>query len=277
MATCTHPKCLKESPEEQLGKTAVSVLLGDNELDRVCENERPGSVVDYRSTRTAVEVKALKSGELENLRATIDRKVSNSPIGVPGLQKTWFVMPDATAAAGGRSEYHGAPSIRQIETQLGPLLLELEQQGVDDAFTAPWKLQSQISSILHGGSCSVFETSEFTPGILLTGYQYGHSRPFSLDRAFRDKIQSWIDADSVNMVQSFVGESGLRCGVLIVPPNGAGFSIARSLSEDFSDVRIVPQEPLLLPDGIDILIVVAGDQAVEFTPSRQWRRISLER
>ncbi|WP_147288823.1 hypothetical protein [Nocardia mexicana] len=146
-----------------------------------------------------------------------------------------------------------------------------------------------MTYLLHLGSCSLrfhqscaedlaaFETSDFTPGILLTGYQYGHSRPFSLDRAFRDKIQSWIDADSVNMVQSFVGESGLHCGVLIIHPSGAGFSIARSLSEDFGDVRIVPQEPLILPDGIDILITVSADQALEFTPPRQWRRISLER
>ncbi|WP_156959760.1 hypothetical protein [Nocardia sp. BMG51109] len=278
MTTCTHPACLEERPEERLGKAAVAALLGDHELDRVCQNERPGPVVDYRSARTAVEVKALKNGELEKLRAAIDKQPNPSrPIGVPGLKETWFVLPDASAAVGERSEYAGTPSVREIETRLGPLLLELERQGIDDAFTAPWELRHQISSILHGGACSVFPTSRLAPGILLAGHQYGHSCSFDIDSAVRDKIQGWVDTGSGNMVESFDGESAQHCGVLVIPQSGAGFSIGRSLSEDFGDFAVVSTKPLSLPVGMDILVTVAGDQVLAFTPPAQWRRISLER
>lgn len=104
-----------------MGKLAAASFLGDEGLDRVCQNERSGPIVDYRSPRTAVEVKAFKRGQLEGLRDAFSKKVdAGLLIAFPGLTKTWFVMPDATAAAGEYSEYRGAPSIARIEDRLGP-------------------------------------------------------------------------------------------------------------------------------------------------------------
>jgi hypothetical protein len=80
MATYTHLTCLKEGPEEQLGKMAVAALLDDDELHRVCQNEGSGPVVEFRSTRTSVEVKALKHTQLNKLRVAIDKKAERSPL-----------------------------------------------------------------------------------------------------------------------------------------------------------------------------------------------------
>ncbi|WP_416565084.1 hypothetical protein [Nocardia testacea] len=277
--TCAHPTCAKEEPEERLGLLAAKAFLGDDGFKRVCQNERVGSVVDYRSPSTAVEVKALKQADLEQLHNAYDRKTeAKQVIKFPGLQKTWFVMLDASAAAGERSEYRGAPSIRRLEQQLGPLLLQLEAQGISDSFGAEWPLRSHIASILHGGNCSVIDSPSFGPGIFLAGVQSGHGRPYSLDRAVRDRIQDWIDSDSSKMAASFVGESGLRCGVLVVPLKGIGFSMWRSLSEDFPNLTSVPTEPLTLPEGIDTLIIVTGGgQAIRFAPPDKWTRIELPR
>ncbi|MFI5541650.1 hypothetical protein ACIA5H_35255 [Nocardia sp. NPDC051900] len=252
------------------------MLLGDDALERVCENERPGPVVDYRSTKTAVEVKAVKHGQFEQLRATYTKKIEDDVVlPVSGLRKTWFVMPDATAATGERSAYNGTLSLQKLEIRLGPLLLELERQGIDDALTAPRQLQWQIAALLHGGSCSTFESSEIGPGILLAGYLAGHSRPLNIDRAVRDRIQNWLDTNSSNMVASLYEEAGVRCGVLVIPQTIDGFSLTRSLTEDFKDLRIVPAEPLSLPNGVDTVITVAGDHAIQFTPPNRWTRIEL--
>lgn len=75
MSACAHPRCANESSEEHIGRSAAAVLLGDDALERVCENERPGPVVDYRSTKTAVEVKAVKHGQFEQLRATYTKRL----------------------------------------------------------------------------------------------------------------------------------------------------------------------------------------------------------
>ncbi|MEV0545543.1 hypothetical protein AB0H98_01905 [Nocardia salmonicida] len=276
MSTCDHQSCAQEDPEEHLGKLAAAAFLGDDALVRVCQNERVGSVVDYRSPLNAVEVKALKPKDLERLRSAYQKQADSDPlIEVQGVQKTWFVLLDGSAAAGERSQYRKSPSVRRLADRLGPLLLELEKQGIDDYRTAEWRLQSHVAAILHGGSCSVADIPGFGPGIFLAGIQYGHGRPYSLDSAVRDRIQEWIDSDSSKMVASFVGERGLRCGVLVVPSAGVGFSMMRSLSEDFPDSSSLPTKPLTLPVGLDTLITVAGNHAMRFTPPYHWTRIVL--
>ncbi|TQM26451.1 hypothetical protein [Nocardia bhagyanarayanae] len=276
MSNCDHKSCAKEDFEEHLGKLAAAAFLDDEELIRVCQNERVGPVVDYRSPLNAVEVKALKTRDLERLRGAYRKQTdSGLLIEVRELEKTWFVTLDGSAAAGERSQYLGAPSVRSLADKLGPLLVELEAQGVDDYYAAGWRLGGQVAALVHGGSCSVAEIPGVGPGIFLAALQYGHSRPHSLDRAVRDRVQDWLDSDSSKMVASFDGEDGLRCGVLVLPPAGVGFTMMRSLSEDFPDPTSLPTEPLTLPKGLDTLIIVAGNHAMRFTPPDLWTRMVL--
>ncbi|MGW6655597.1 hypothetical protein [Rhodococcus sp. NPDC055024] len=271
IAICGHLNCADETPSEQLGRVAVEQLLGDHGLQRVCQNEHPGATLDYRSSQTAVEVKEMRSETLEAFDNAFQESVGGV-ITFPDLSQTWWVMPDTSAAAGAFSERVPVPRLKGIAQRLGPILVELEKNGIRDARKADWRTQVRIGALLHGGACYVFDNAPFEPGIFLAGHMHGHERPYDIDTAIRDRVQHWLDTESSNMRASLAEEVGLRCGVVVAPLRGAAFSLVRSLTEDFDALSALPSMPLDLPGEIQTLVVVAGCHALRFTPPNTWHR-----
>lgn len=271
IAVCGHFNCAVETSPEQLGRVAVEQLLGDHGLRRVCQNERPGATLDYRSSQTAVEVKEMRSEILEAFDGAF-QELASGLITFPDLSQTWWVVPDISGAAGVFSERVPVPRLKGIAQKLGPILLELERNGIRDARKADWSTQARIGALLHGGACHVFDDAPFEPGIFLAGHMHGHQRPYDIDTAVRDQVQHWLDTESSNMRASLAAEVGLRCGVVVAPVRGAAFSLVRSLTEDFDAPSVLPSRSLDLPDEIQTLVVVAGCHALRFTPPNTWHR-----
>ncbi|WFS11946.1 hypothetical protein [Rhodococcus aetherivorans] len=205
------------------------------------------------------------------------KKSTIDVIAFPDLTRTWWVMPDVSAAAAVFSERAPVPILKRIAQELGPILVRLEQKGIRDARQADWRTQVQIGALLHDGACHVLDDAPFGPGILLAGYMHGHRRPHDIDTAVRDQLQYWVDTESTNMRASLAAEELLRCGVVVAPIRGASFALVRSLTEDFNDPSALPSVPLKLPGEIQTLLVVAGDHALRFTPPNTWHRNVLTR
>ncbi|NKV13037.1 hypothetical protein GS909_23285 [Rhodococcus hoagii] len=250
---------------------------------------------DYRSARHTVEVKELGSTRYEAFRRAFRKTPGVYPM--PTLTKTWMISPNTTAASFAIKEEVATPFLPALSRRLAPLLRELEDRGISDyrrlvsialaeRFTGRFAgsgesaltLAGRISDILGADPiCEAADMEGVPPGIALAHHQEMY-RPFDLNVTVRDAIQNWIDYSSENMCASMRREGSLqiRCGVVVAPDYGFGRTIDWSLSKDFPNLREVPSGALKLPDELDVLTVIAGDQVISFRKaSGEWDRTQL--
>lgn len=297
MTECGHENCEKETLVEAAALAAASQVLNDSELRRVCEVESDGAVPDYRSERHTVEVKKLASEPFERFAAAY--RNSAGVFSISSLTKTWMVSPNTTEASFAIKDRHlETPLINKLAKKLTPLLHELEDRKIssfrelvgieqralfeassaDPEEPAP-SLASRIVEILGPRpTCDAIDDIKGVPHGIVLSHRQESTRVFDLDATVGDVIQAWMEVSSENMRASMEGErSGqVRCGVVVAPDYGFGLKLIRSLSEDFPDLSEVPSGALKLPDELDILIVVAGDQAISFRKSTgAWERARL--
>lgn len=273
------PQCLPESLSERIGMAVAARVLSDPELERVCprieaanQGDQPQSP-DYRSARSAVEVKELKSAGLAELQNALGQQRFYR---APQLQSTWNVWPEHDWSNSPSGDHVIRP--RQLVKKLIPLIAELEAAGhTSHGPRDPIWATFQIRALLGGGRCSALSaslTERYGPGVLL-GHLITGERSGYLDDALVTPIQDWIDNDrlATNMTKSLHGESPRkRCGVLVLGEEVMQPAPAhlRSSLADFPGET--PTRALTLPEGVDVFVVSAGDEYLAYDNVTGWAR-----
>jgi len=242
-------------------------------LVRVCARGATVPTPDYESLRSVVEVKELSSSLMAKYTDAMDKQPVVQPVGV--LSKTWHVWPEVLWGWDTTKDW--TPRVKGLVERLAPLLLQLEHLGINDRWQAPVPLLFHISELIGGGYCAVGPAMPgYGPSIVLRQAISG-VRSGDIDEAIAMPVQTWLDQSSGSMVASLRDTEGRRaCGVLVLPPTWAqpaASHLSRSINDDFP--LEMPHRALELPDGIDVVVIVAEPAILAFDPTEEWQRTVL--
>jgi hypothetical protein len=250
-------------------RRVATKLLDDEALERVCEVVPRGPKPDYRSGRHAVEVKRLTSPSAASFRTARDRFLPEAVQPVTGLQHLWLVFLDISEA---HASFRGGiptPQAKVLVKELGSLLRAFETDGIMDAGGRP-----EVHRLTGGYTCAAVPVSpNGTPGIMFST-AVGTRRTTNIDLDVVEFLQDWLDSpESTNLRESLAGEPLWRVAVLIADSGGPASGMLRTLM-DTTDGPVVPKAELRLPPEIGSLILVAGNDVLDFGLADGWRRRS---
>ncbi|MCA4996808.1 hypothetical protein HWD35_19000 [Tsukamurella tyrosinosolvens] len=228
----------------------------------MCTRVKSGAVSDYWSSRHVVEIKEITDEKIKSFADGYRREIGQQPhVAIPGMKSAWTVM----VSAGDSPEIPGQfrrPRLKHLAERLAPHLLEVEASGVAHPNEIPC-LWYPIRAMLGGAQCDPLAATEATPGIYFVGWGIGHSRPCEMNRVIVDTVQDWLASTQATNVVASLREARLhRVAALTCDTVGSGLAIWQSLDRDFPDVRSLPTRPLAIPDGIDSVVILAGDHVL---------------
>lgn len=274
---CGHPTCRSDDIELRV-RDAAALVLEDDELTRVCAQEAAGVKPDFRSPRHSLEVKQLTSPALLKFLAGRAKHLSDEDPRIPieGLTDVWGIWADLSDAIESFDTTTETPHAKSLIASLTPLLKDMEERGVTDAFADQLRVWPHIRELLGAGAhCSVIPdavAAGMKPGIFLA-LSHGHSRSTYLEDDVVTFLQTWLDsAHSNNARESLAGEKGKRILGLATTMDGPAARMLRTLSET-RDVAI--PTPLRLPPEIDALIVTTAHEVLLFDRITGWQRRAL--
>lgn len=259
---CGHPRCKPDGIEEY-ARDAVAAVLRDPNLIRVCEHESTGVKPDFRSTVHGVEVKQLTSPSLLQYYAAQAAHLDGPHHPTEGLKQVWLVFADVSEGIESFDKKTRTPRLDTLIDSLAPLLADLEDRGVADAF-ADELVWPRIKALLgFQAHCSALpDSAGRRPGIFFCT-AHGHSRTTYLEDDVVGFLQQWLDSEhSVNARQSLAADTTTK-GVLALVPNmeGPAASLLRTLAE--TEGEAIPTA-LRLPPEIDSLVVATGREVLHF-------------
>jgi hypothetical protein len=264
-----HVKCAP-SKVEVLARDTLADLVHDDDLFRVCERESSQPKPDFRSARHVLEIKELASPALRSYLHAQQRYIGDRRFyPVEALRETWGVFADLSPAVGSFERTTASPTMKSIVRSLTPLLVQLEADNASDAFADPavWPF---VSSILHGGHCSVMPRGTFAPGIFFLGYGYEHARTTYVEADVVGFVQAWLDSSyAENLRHSLAGERGVRAAVLVASTDGPALAMTRTLEEN---PGVAPRTPLRLPHEVDAVVVITPRDVLDYGLANGWRR-----
>ncbi|UBV20314.1 MULTISPECIES: helix-turn-helix domain-containing protein [Mycolicibacterium] len=273
-APCGHRGC-QISPTEQRAHAAVTTMLDDPDLIRVCDAaEPPGTAIpDFSSARHVIEVKELTSQQVRQFAAACDKHMPQRYVPVTDLRHLWAVSADVSAAAGEYAGRSATPKAKTMLDSITDLVRQLEARGVDDAF-ADAEIWERVAKVLgFYGHCAVLGGTSLEPGILFTGTVSGQARTLDLELDVVAVLQCWLDSEqSRNARESLAGRDGAHVLALVPHRDGPASSMLQTLGDTRGEI---PTTALQLPHDIDVLIVVTDAEVLCFTAADGWSRRPL--
>lgn len=276
-AVC-HDECVGDGIEQHAQLVAAQVL-DDTELARVCARGSSVPVVDYRSSRHAVEVKELASPDLRSFSDAYNRHIGGPfPIHLEGVNKTWFASFDVSLAHNSFDRTGQDPDVKKMAKKLQPLLIQLEAKGLDNA-RFDEEIWLRVRELLHhDGDLTVAppeSAGAFDPGLAFLGSLSGQARTTEVEDDVVGFLQAWFSSgSSANARQSLAPEAPLvRCLVLVASMEGPAAAMMRTLAEN---PGITPQTALALPDEVDVVVLIAGSEVLAFRAATGWHRGPLK-
>lgn len=271
---CCHPACKSDEIELQV-RDAAAAVLGDNELTRVCGQETPGVKPDFRSPRHALEVKELTSPALLKFFDARAKHLDEEDPRIPieELTQVWMVFADVSDAIESFDKTTQTPNAKSLVKLLTPLLKDMEERGVTDAFADQNRVWPHIRQLLgFMAYCRVIPgavAKGMKPGIHLA-VSYGHSRTTYLEDDVVTFLQRWLDSEqSANARKSLAGETRKRVVGLAASMDGPAAPMLRTLAET---PGVAIPTLLRLPAEVDALVVTTGQEVLHFDRDTGWHR-----
>ena len=280
VVSCSHKTCAP-SENEARAFEIVAWLLNDDELSRVCARGAREPTPDFESSRHAVEVKTLVSQSAmsyENAHSKHLGYGQHHP--VTSLQNVWVVMTDITDAMASYERDVETPTVRGLIKSLIPLLEQMEQREVKDFNRDYWARAALSYVIGDHGMCYVAPPGgPYSPGILIDGHGWGWERTTDLEDDVVVPVQKWLESGRADNLKESLrnrrSSDALRIAALVVDGAGPAFGMIRTLAES-PDVPI--RTPLRLSDDVDAVVLVAGEEVLDFGLAGEvWRRQLVKR
>ncbi len=270
--SCTHRECAPTAMEA-LARDVVADLLGDDELDRVCARGSREPMPDFTSRHHVVEVKELASQSLRAYEAAHVRHLGyGQHYPVESLRSVWGVWTDVTPAMGS-FEQADTPRARKLIRPLTLLLERLEAEGISD-INQNWRARGAAVDLIGFGSCCVYPAGgPYPPGIFMIGHSYGYERTTDPERDVVALVQEWLDSQKAdNLKRSLRNANAVRIAALVASPDGPAHALINTLAES-PEARL--HTPLRLPAEIDVVVVIAGPEVLDYGIVEGWRRTPI--
>lgn len=267
---CKHPEC-EARADERLAVGVVSSLTGAS-FQRVCERATVGPKPDYRSAAeygdpVSVEVKQLTSGTMRRHIADRAKHIGSEPFHpAPSLSSSWFVMIDTTSAHGTFDANGMSPRLDTLLKNLTIELKRLEASGETDGGNDP-----AIRRLTHSWVCAAVPNSPRGPGIIISE-SHGGSRSTDIEIDVVEFVSQWLSSErSEKLRSSLRGERGQRIAALVADTSGPAGGMIRTLNETSG----APRTPLPMPAEIDAIVLIAGNEVLDYGFADGWRSRSL--
>lgn len=271
-APCGHRGC-HISPVEQQAWAAVTAVLDDPDLIRVCDQAEPAraAIPDFRSSRHVVEVKELTSEPVREFIAACDKHMPQRHVEVPELEHVWAVSADVSVAANSYKGRRRTPRADTMFDSLVELVKDLEARGIKDVMTADTDTWKRLAKVLgFYGDCAVLDATAWPPGIVFTGALSSHARTLDLEYDVVAFLQEWLDSEqSKKGRDALAGRDGVHVLALVPSRDGPAAGMVQTLMETHGEI---PTTALRLPAEVDELIVVTNDEVLRFSPGGGWSR-----
>ncbi|MBX9918754.1 hypothetical protein OS122_26225 [Mycolicibacterium mucogenicum] len=258
---------------EALARDVVADLVGDDELERVCARGSLEPIADFSSRHHVVEVKELASQSLRAYEAAHVRHLGyGQHYPVESLRNVWGVWTDVTPAMGSFGQAD-TPKARTLIRLLTQLLERLEAEGISD-INQNWRARGAAAGLIGFGSCCVYPAGgPYPPGILMIGHAYGHDRTTDPERDVVALVQEWLDSQqSENVKRSLGNANTVRVAAFVASMDGPAHALINTLAKS-PEARLLT--PLQLPDEIDVVVVIADDEVLDYGLVEGWRRTPI--
>jgi hypothetical protein len=270
--SCSHRDCVP-SAIEALACEVVADLLGDDGLDRVCARGSREPMPDFTSRHHVVEVKELASQSLRAYEAAHARHLGyGQHYPVESLRNVWGVWTDVTPAMGSFGQAD-SPEARKLIRPLTLLLERLEAEGISD-INQNWRARGAALGLIGFGSCCVYPPGgPYSPGIFMIGHAYGYERTTDPERDVVALVQKWLDSEYAdNLKRSLRNADKVSVAALVASMDGPAHALINTLTES-PEARLLT--PLQLPDEIDVVVVIAGPEVLDYGIVEGWRRTPI--